>query len=281
MSNFQDIVADAEKEAKKKLDEYRTKQEAELQAKQAQADLDKRIADRELELRREQYLKDKFSSDPDKYTKAMVANSISTRINVDKLITDFKPSTSTTSNRTTTNEETEPKENYFKMFAIGIAIVAVAIGISLVLKEKDEKIATLTKEQNEAWIEYEKLKYHKYALANTIYSLIDLVSYNNLTIYNVADVDKAINKVVTMCGTISKRTDESNVLMLLDSKEIVFLFLPKDKLTKEVNLELNEKLSIDTYGCAVGKVFNLTIGDNGKNDRAIQLEKPSHLFILN
>ena len=48
MSNFQDIVADAEKEAKKKLDEYRIKQEAELQAKQVQADLDKRIADREL-----------------------------------------------------------------------------------------------------------------------------------------------------------------------------------------------------------------------------------------
>lgn len=211
----------------------------------------------------------------------MIANSISTRINVDKLITDFKPSTSTTSNRTTTNEETEPKENYFKMFATGIAIVAVAIGISLVLKEKDEKIATLTKEQNEAWTEYEKLKYRKYALVNTMHSLIDLVSYNNLTIYNVSDVDKTINKVVTMCGTISKRTDESNVLMLLDSKEIVFLLLPKDKLTKEVNLELNEKLSIDTYGCAVGKVFNLTIGDNGRNDRAIQLEKPSHLFILN
>ena len=86
MSNFQDIVADAEKEAKKKLDEYRIKQEAELQAKQVQTDLDKRIADRELELRREQYLKDKFSSDPDKYTKAMVANSISTRFSLSSLI---------------------------------------------------------------------------------------------------------------------------------------------------------------------------------------------------
>ena len=103
MSNFQDIVADAEKEAKKKLDEYRIKQEAELQAKQVQADLDKRIADRELGLRREQYLKDKFSSDPDKYTKAMVANSISTRFNISSLI-DISKATSRESSVVSQNE---------------------------------------------------------------------------------------------------------------------------------------------------------------------------------
>ena len=248
MSNFQDIVADAEKEAKKKLDEYRIKQEAELQAKQVQADLDKRIADRELELRREQYLKDKFSNDPDKYTKAMVANSISTRINVDKLITDFKPSTSTTSNRTTTNEETEPKENYFKMFAICIAIVAVAVGISLVLKEKDEKIKSLTNENKNS-------EYQISSLERQLDEAKSKKAQEDIFIVKSAEkaYSKGMGKIVIACGKV---TDKNKEVIFLKGQEdtdkrlVISLWILPEKDTLLNAVEVGNAL------CASGKVYN-------------------------
>ena len=257
MSNFQDIVADAEKEAKKKLDEYRIKQEAELQAKQVQADLDKERADRELELRREQYLKDKFSSDPDKYTKAMVANSISTRINVDKLITDFKPSTSTTSNRTTTNEETEPKENYFKMFAICIAIVAVAVGISLVLKEKDEKIESLINEN----------KNNEYRISSLERQLEEIETKGNQEdIIIIGSAKKAlaqgIGKIAIVCGEItSKRTPTISLKGDQDTDQriiITFWMLPQE----QKYIDWVEKISeVGKNICVTGKLYTSTIGE--------------------
>lgn len=267
MSSFQDIVADAEKEAKKKLDEYRIKQEAELQAKQVQADLDKERADRELELRREQYLKDKFSSDPDKYTKAMVANSISTRINVDKLITDFKPSTSTTSNRTTTNEETEPKENYFTMFAICIAIVAVAVGISLVLKEKDEKIESLTNEN----------KNNEYRISSLERQLEEIEKKGTQEdIFIVKSAEKAyskgMGKIVIACGTV---TDKNKEVILLKGQEdtdkrlvISLWILPK----KEALLNAVE---VGNTLCVSGKVSK-----NFTENPLIEVFNPLQVLLL-
>lgn len=217
MSNFQDIVADAEKEAKKKLDEYRIKQEAELQAKQVQADLDKRIADRELELRREQYLKDKFSNDPDKYTKAMVANSISTRINVDKLITDFKPSTSTTSNRTTVIKEGEHKEDPFKMVVMFTIIIALVIFLAIVINEKNEKITALTIEKNN--IESQAI--------NSIHELEAAASkkaQDNILIVKSAEEAyfTGMGKIVIACGIV---TDKNREIILLKGQKDTDKFL--------------------------------------------------------
>ena len=248
MSNFQDIVADAEKEAKKKLDEYRIKQEAELQAKQVQADLDKRIADRELELRREQYLKDKFSSDPDKYTKAMVANSISTRINVDKLITNFKPSTSTTSNRATTNEEIEPKEDTVKMVAMFTIIIALVIFLAITINEKNEKITALTIEKNN--IESQAI--------NLIHELDEAKSKKaQEDIFIVKSAEKAyskgMGKIVIACGKV---TDKNKEVIFLKGQEdtdkrlVISLWILPEKDTLLNVIEVGNAL------CASGKVYN-------------------------
>ena len=247
MSKIEDIVADAEKKAKKKLDEYRIKQEAELQAKQVQADLDKRIADRELELRREQYLKDKFSNDPDKYTKAMVANSISTRINVDKLITNFKPSTSTTYNRTASNEETEPKEDYFKMFAIGIAIVAVAVGISLILKEKDEKIESLANEN----------KNNEYRISSLEKQLEEAETKGDqediIIVHSAEDAySKGMGKIVIACGIV---TDKNKEIILLKGQKDTdkFLVISLQELPeKDILVKAAE---VGNTLCVSGKVY--------------------------
>ena len=258
MSNFQDIVADAEKEAKKKLDEYRIKQEAELQAKQVQADLDKERADRELELRREQYLKDKFSSDPDKYTKAMVANSISTRINIDKLITDFKPSTSTTPNRTTSNEETEPKEDYFKMFAIGIAIVAVAVGISLVLKEKDEKIENLTNENKNS-------EYRISSLEEQLEKAENKKAQEDIIIVHSAEdaYNYAIEKVAIICGQIIfKHEDTFSLRGKKDTTRQVFVSAKKLLQEKEYIPWFQKVSEVGTSVCVIGTVSMNIIYDN-------------------
>lgn len=248
MSNFQDIVADAEKEAKKKLDEYRIKQEAELQAKQVQADLDKRIADRELELRREQYLKDKFSSDPDKYTKAMVANSISTRINVDKLITDFKSSTSTTSNRATVIKEGEHKEDPFKMVVMFTVIIALVIFLAIVINEKNEKITALTIEKNN--IESQAI--------NLIHELDEAKSKKaQEDIFIVKSAEKAyskgMGKIVIACGKV---TDKNKEVIFLKGQEdtdkrlVISLWILPEKDTLLNAVEVGNAL------CASGKVYN-------------------------
>ena len=250
MSNFQDIVADAEKKAKKKLDEYRIKQEAELQAKQVQADLDKRIADRELELRREQYLKDKFSSDPDKYTKAMVANSISTRVNLDKLITDFKPSTSTstTSNRTTFVKEGEHKEDPFKMVVMFTIIIALVIFLAIVINEKNEKITALTIEKNN--IESQAI--------NSIHELEAAASKKaQEDIFIVKSAEKAyskgMGKIVIACGKV---TDKNKEVIFLKGQEdtdkrlVISLWILPEKDTLLNAVEVGNAL------CASGKVYN-------------------------
>ena len=248
MSNFQDIVADAEKEAKKKLDEYRIKQEAELQAKQVQADLDKRIADRELELRREQYLKDKFSSDPDKYTKAMVANSISTRINIDKLITDFKPSINTTSNRTTVVKEGEHKEDPFKMVVMFTVIIALVIFLAIVINEKNEKITALTIEKNN--IESQAI--------NSIHELEIAASkkaQEDIFIVNSAEeaYSKGMGKIVIACGTVINKYKE--IIFLKGQKDIdKYLVVSLREMPKR-DILLNATEVGNTL-CASGKVYN-------------------------
>lgn len=265
MSSFQDIVADAEKEAKKKLDEYRIKQEAELQAKQVQADLDKRIADRELELRREQYLKDKFSNDPDKYTKAMVANSISTRINVDKLITDFKPSTSTTSNRTTVIKEGEHKEDPFKMVVMFTIIIALVIFLAIVINEKNEKITALTIEKNN--IESQAINsIHELEAAASKKAQEDIIIIGS----GKKAMSQGIGKIAIVCGKIISR-DATAIFLKGDQDTtdqriiISFWTLPQEQKyidwiekISEVgkNICVTGKLHVSSSGEPVISVFN-------------------------
>jgi|GEM_PF-3972031 hypothetical protein len=262
MSNFEDIVAVAEKEAKKKLDEYKAIREADLKSKEDQAVLDKRIADRELELKREQYLKDKFSSDPDKYIKAMVANSISTKTSLDELITDsiFKKPQNVISNNTNTSS-LKPEIGTSTDDHISIKWVLISMGIILlmsvfvsIVNKKDERISKLIKEKEN--VEYSLSKMEQ-KLTEVQADIIIVNSAEDAYYYSMG-------KIAIVCGQIVYKSGD--IFLLKGNKDTtrrIFVSV-RELLQKKEYKDWFTKISeVGNVVCVTGKVYN----DSNDNPR--------------